>query len=187
MRLLLRFTPAIVLPALVLVRTSSYAEVTDSSAIGFTVRQVVQIAAAPEAVYDRVVNDVAHWWNPDHTFSGDASNLSIEGKADGCFCEKLPHGGSVRHMTVVFASPGKLLRLDGAIGPMQSMAVTGSMTWTFTGSGPGTKLELTYSVGGYSPHGLQMIAIASDSVLKEQVGRLKSLIETGKAARAANK
>jgi Polyketide cyclase / dehydrase and lipid transport len=163
-------------------RLPAHGEVIDSSAGGFTVKNVIQIAATQEAVYDRVVHDVGHWWSPDHTFSGEALNLSIDARANGCFCEKLNNGGSVRHMTVIYADPGKVLRLDGAIGPLQSMGVTGSMTWTFTKSGEGTKLDVTYSVGGYNPHGLQKFSVAADFVLNEQIGRLKNLIETGTAA-----
>jgi uncharacterized protein YndB with AHSA1/START domain len=163
------------------VRLTAYGEVIDSSAAGFTVRNVIQIAVPPEAVYDRLVHDVGHWWSPDHTFSGDALNLSIDARANGCFCEKLNNGGSVRHMIVLYADPGKVLRLEGALGPLQSMGVTGSMTWTFSKSGNGTKLDVTYSVGGYSPRGLQKISTAVDFVLNEQIGRLKNLIETGSA------
>ena len=154
-------------------------EVVDSSASGFTVRNRVRIAATPEAVYDRVVRDVGGWWNPAHTFSGDALNLSIDDKAGGCFCEKLKGGGSVRHMTVVYANPGKILRLEGGLGPLQSMGVAGVLTWTLTPDAGGTVLELTYCVGGYTPGGLQRISSMADRMLNEQVGRLKNLIEMG--------
>ncbi|HTY59795.1 MAG TPA: ATPase [Bacteroidota bacterium] len=165
----------------------SSAEVIDSSAIGFTVKNTVEIASSPADVYNRVVHDVGGWWNPAHTYSGDAHNLSIDGIGGGCFCEKLSGGGSVRHMTVIYAAPGKVLRMDGALGPLQPMAVTGTMTLSFTGSGTGTKLELTYTVGGYTPHGLQRIAPAADRMLGEQIGRLKSYIETGNPAQGEKK
>lgn len=157
-------------------------EVVDSSALGFTVRNVVQISAAPESVYVSLVRDVGSWWNPVHTFSGDARNLSINAAAGGCFCERLKNGGSVRHMTVVYANPGSVLRLEGGLGPMQPMGVAGSMTWSLVKSGEGTTLELRYSVGGYNPHGLQSLAVASDFMLKEQLGRLKNFVETGNAS-----
>jgi len=161
------------------------AGVIDSSASGFTVRHVVRIAAAPADVYRRMTGDVAHWWSPSHTFSGNSLNLSIDPAAGGCFCEKLPDGGSVRHMVVVYADPGKIIRLQGGIGPMQVLAVIGSMTWTFAADGTGTKLEVVYAVGGYSPRGLQGMAVAADRVLGEQVARLRNLIETGDAEKSA--
>ena len=96
------------------------AEVTDSSAIGFTVKNTVEIASPPANVYSRVVHDVGRWWDPAHTFSGDANNLSIEGTANGCFCEKLNDGGSVRHMTVIYAMPGVILRMSGEPSALSS-------------------------------------------------------------------
>ena len=161
------------------------AEVIDSSTAGFTVREVVRIAAPPADVYRRMTGDVAHWWNPSHTFSGNALNLSIDPAVGGCFCEKLANGGGVRHMVVVYADPGKVIRFQGGIGPMQALGVTGTMTWTISADGPGTKLEVVYAVGGYSPHGLQGMSVASDRVVGEQVTRLKNLIETGDPAASA--
>jgi hypothetical protein len=117
-----------------------------------------------------------------HTFSGDAHNLSIDDKAMGCFCEKLPGGGSVRHMEVVYADPGKKLVLSGALGPLQSIAATGSMIIQLSATGEGTKLAVVYTLTGYVPAGMNTWAAPVDSVLTEQFMRLKSLIENGKAA-----
>ncbi|HUI11262.1 MAG TPA: SRPBCC family protein [Bacteroidota bacterium] len=147
-------------------------------------KHTVKIAAPPQEAYRRMTGDVARWWASDHTFSGDARNLSIDPNAGGCFCEKLPGGGSVRHMVVVYADPGKVIRLQGGIGPMQALAVNGTLTWTFLAEGSGTRLEVVYTVGGYSPHGLQAMSIAADRVLGVQVERLKRLIETGEAGAA---
>jgi hypothetical protein len=67
----------------------------------------------------------------------------------------------------------------GALGPLQTMAVTGSMTWQMEESGGATKLTLTYAVSGYLPGGLQALAGPVDGVLGEQFQRLKTYIETG--------
>jgi uncharacterized protein YndB with AHSA1/START domain len=158
------------------------AAVNDSSANGFTDKIELSIQARPLDVYRRVVNNVGDWWNSMHTFSGDAHNLSIDGKAMGCFCEKLPGGGSVQHMQVVYADPGKKLVFRGALGPLQSIAATGSMTIQLTPAGEGTKLAVVYTVTGYLPAGMNTWAEPVDSVLGEQFTRLKSLIESGKAA-----
>src|SRR5437764_12954737 len=129
------------------------AEVVDSSANGFTVKSTLTIKAAPDAVYRQIIH-VGDWWDSAHTFSGDAHNLSIEEKPMGCWCEKLPQGGGVRHMEVVFLSPGKKLVLTGGLGPLQMMAVTGAMTFQLSASEGGTKLEVNYTVAGYLPTGL---------------------------------
>jgi hypothetical protein len=64
-----------------------------------------------------------------------ARNLSLDRKPGGCFCERLPDGGGVQHMRVVYTSPDKLLRLSGAIGPLQEAALVGSMSWKLQQTG----------------------------------------------------
>lgn len=122
---------------------------------------------------------MGEWWDASHTFSGDAHNLTIEEKPGGCFCEKLPNGGGVRHMEVVNVTPGKTLVLRGALGPLQSVAATGAMSFQLSAEGPGTRLALTYAVTGYLPAGMNTWAAPVDSVLTEQMNRLKGLIEKG--------
>lgn len=155
-------------------------EVVDSTAHGFTVKTVVTIAADEAKVYHDLVANVGVWWDPAHTYSHNARNLSITDKAGGCFCEKLKDGGSVQHMRVVFAEPGKALRMHGGLGPLQALAVDGSLTWELKKSGKGTELTVTYAVGGYRPGGLAALAAPVDNVLREQVMRLQKFIETGK-------
>ena len=156
---------------------SVLSEVKDSSVIGFTIEDTVMISADPDDVYHALVADIGSWWDSAHTFSGNANNLSLDDKAGGCFCEKLEHGGSVRHLEVVFAAPGKTLRMIGGLGPLQSMAVTGSMTWALNKANNGTTVTVTYSVGGYRPGGLQKLAPLVDTVMSEQLYRLKNFIE----------
>jgi hypothetical protein len=153
------------------------AEVKDSTAAGFTIQDTMIIAANPDAVYHSLIADVGRWWDSAHTFSGNAGNLSIDDRAGGCFCEKLDNGGSVRHLEVVFAEPGKTLRMIGGLGPLQSMAVTGSMTWSLSKTDIGTNVKVIYSIGGYRPGGLQKMAPLVDKVMAEQLKRLKNYIE----------
>jgi uncharacterized protein YndB with AHSA1/START domain len=160
----------------------AHADVADSAANGFTVKLAVTIQAPPQDVYRRLVHNVGDWWNPMHTFSGDSHNLSIDDKPMGCFCEKLPSGGGVRHMEVVNADPGKTLVLTGGLGPLQSMAATGSLSIQLAAASGATKLTVVYAVTGYLPGGMNTFAAPVDSVITEQFMRLKSLIENGKAA-----
>ena len=157
------------------------AEVLDSSAAGFTVKETIQIQAPPQDVYARIFH-IADWWNSTHTFSQDAHNLSLEEKVGGCFCEKFPAGGGVKHMEVVYLMPSKQIVLHGALGPMQTMAANGSMLIQLSAANGGTKLEVTYAVGGYTPNGLVNMGVAVDGVLKDMFTRLKSLIEKGDPA-----
>lgn len=86
-------------------------------------------------------------------------------------------------MEIVFAAPGKLLRMRGGLGPLQGLAASGSLDWQFHKQQAGTRLELRYSVGGYLPDGLDAWAGPVDSVLTEQLERLKMYVETGSPAR----
>jgi len=156
------------------------AAVADSGANGFTVKISVVIHAAPEEVYQKLVHNVGEWWSSEHTFSGDAHNLTMDDKPMGCWCEKLTTGGA-RHMEVMLAAKGKALVLSGGMGPLQSMAVSGAMSFDFTPDKGGTKVDLTYAVGGYLAAGLNTLAGPVDGVLTAQMGRLKNFVELGRA------
>ena len=156
------------------------AAVVDSTQAGFLVRCEAVFQAAPDSVYRALTGRIGAWWDPEHTFSGDSRNLSLDATPGGCFCESLPQGGGVRHLTVVFAAPGRLLRLTGGLGPLQGAGVAGSMTWRLTPVPDGTKVGLEYSVGGYLAGGLPGLAPTVDAVLAEQFARLKRFVEMGR-------
>lgn len=154
------------------------AEVADKSAAGFETRHIANLAA-PQAKVRAAIFEVAKWWSSDHTFSGDAKNLSM---ADGCFCEKLPDG-FVRHMTIVYSDDGAL-RLAGGLGPLQTTGAFGHLIFRFEKAAEPDKtlLTVTFAAGGYAKGGLaETWAGPVDFVLGEQVGRLKKYVETGKA------
>jgi len=172
--------PGVLLALALLAAAPADAAVVDASAAGFTVRHVVEVSAPGWSAYQTITDRIGTWWDPNHTFSGRSTNLTIDARPGGCFCEQLPQGG-VRHMTVVYADPGKLLRLTGGLGPLQELAVSGTMTWAFVPTGNKTTITLTYAVGGYAPGGLEAVAPAVDMVLGAQVARLQRLIDTGRA------
>ena len=158
--------------------TPASAEVVDAQPNGFALKYVFDLAQPREAVY-RALADVARWWDVAHSYSGVASNLSLDARPGGCFCEKLPSGG-VQHMTVIHASaPGELM-LQGGLGPLASLGVTGAMEWTLTERAGGTHLEVTYNVGGFVPGGLAPLAPMVDQVVAIQVKRFKTYVETGR-------
>lgn len=151
------------------------ADVLDSGVSGFTVRTVVEIVAPPAAVYDALTQGVGKWWESSHTWSGSSANLSIDARPGGCFCETLS-GGGVRHMTVVYAERGKLLRMQGGLGPLQSMAVTGVLSFELSEKSGRTVLVATYAVGGYAKDGLAPLAVPVDDVIRAQVTSLKMFL-----------
>jgi len=82
-------------------------------------------------------------------------------------------------MQVVFADPGKQLRLSGGLGPLQAMGVAGSMSFVLIaqGEGEGTRLMYRYEVGGYTAAGLAALAGPVDQVQLGQLNRLKAYVE----------
>jgi uncharacterized protein YndB with AHSA1/START domain len=151
------------------------AEVIDATASGFSVAGSVVVEAPPAAVY-QALTEIGSWWSSNHTFSGDAGNLTLDARAGGCWCEHLPGGGSVRHLVVVYADPPRQLRLQGGLGPLQGMAVMGTLTWTLAAVEKGTRIELSYVTVGFVPGGMQQLAEPVDGVLTEQLGRLAQYV-----------
>lgn len=140
---------------------------------GFTIETTVLAEANPASTYRALVN-AAMWWDPQHTWSGSARNLTLDPRAGGCFCEKLPGGGSTQHARVIFAQPGKLLRMEGGLGPMQDMAVTGILTFTLEPDGKGTRIRMTYRVAGMLGMPAAQLAPGVDQVMGGQLDRLRA-------------
>jgi uncharacterized protein YndB with AHSA1/START domain len=157
-----------------------HAAVAEQTANGFSLEAKEQIAAPPDKVYAALI-DPARWWNSAHTFSGSAANMTFEARAGGCWCETLKSGGSVQHMTVVYADPGKLLRLRGALGPFQSTGMEGAMNIVLKPKDSGTELTVVYNLGGFVAGGYGALPQSADGVLGLEFYRLKQLIETGSA------
>jgi uncharacterized protein YndB with AHSA1/START domain len=144
---------------------------------GLVVRSVVTIAAPPDKVYAALITP-GRWWDSAHSWSGDAANMTLDPVAGGCFCEKIPAArGSAEHARIVYVVPGKAMRLNGALGPFQSMGVAGALDWALKPVAGGTEFSQTYSVGGYVPGGYQGLAPAVDAVMSDQANRLKRFVE----------
>jgi uncharacterized protein YndB with AHSA1/START domain len=158
------------------------AEVVSVAGNGFELRETAHMAASPEKVYAAMLMP-ARWWSSEHTFSGSASNLTLDARVGGCWCETLPQGGSVEHMRIIYVAPGKILRLRGALGPFQGFAVDGVMTLSVKSVADGTDISLTYALSGYIKDGFDELSKAADHVLGEQVERLRKLVDADSAPR----
>jgi hypothetical protein len=154
------------------------AEVLDADSNGFTVRTSVSVAAPRDQVYRIAVQQVGEWWSDDHTVSGDASNMSIDPQPLGCFCETLGEDAGLSHLMVTFVNPQVMIRFNGGLGPLGLMGVDGNMTWEFEDAGEGTRVTLSYAVGGYLKGGLNAVASAVDGVLAEQMTNLRDYAES---------
>lgn len=157
----------------------AHAEVKEAGPDHLLVQDTREIHASPEKLYATLVS-IGHWWNSEHTYSNDASHLSIQPEAGGCFCERWAKQ-SVAHGHVIWANPGHLLRLDTALGPLQNMAVQGVMTFTLKPTPNATTLQFEYRVNGSSVSGLDKLAAPVNDVLMDQLQRLQRYAETGKS------
>jgi uncharacterized protein YndB with AHSA1/START domain len=148
------------------------AELTQSGEQGFTVRHTLKTAATPFVVYRTLTAHIDQWWNPAHSWSGDAANLYVKTERGGCFCERLPGDGHVEHLRIIYLAPGAEIRFSGALGPLQTMAVDGRMLWKIEAVEGGSQVTFTYHVFGHPEGGLAGIAPAVDGVIGEQLQRL---------------
>lgn len=175
---------SVLLATLFLTTTPAQAEVTAQSENGFAVRHVVTVSVDPDAAF-AMLRTPAKWWDKDHTWTGNADNLYMDAQAGGCFCELIPNEattesgapqrtlrGSVQHMQIVYVDPGKLLRLSGALGPLQGEALVGTMTIALAPIKGGTRLTFEYVAGGFMRMRPAEIAPAVDGVLGAQASRL---------------
>lgn len=164
------------------------AEVIEQSDAGFVLRLSVDARASGPITW-QALTDPRGWWSGEHTYSGDAANLSLDARAAGCFCETLfrspgtgPHEptGSIEHMHVVYADPERgVLRMVGGLGPLQGDAVHGTLTISLKPIDGGTRIEWVYVVGGFMRMRADQIAPLVDKVLGEQVARLALRAERG--------
>lgn len=161
------------------------ADVVAADAGGFELT-LIQTIDKPAAEVWEMLRSPQRWWSKEHTYSGDNANLYLDSQATGCFCEKLPGKGSVEHLRIVFSQPPKMLRLTGALGPLQAEAVTGVLTFKLDAESEGaTKVTLGYLVGGHVRGGNEAMAVAVDRVLAAQLAGLKTATEALPLAEAA--
>lgn len=173
----LRFIVTVTLAALAS-SAPARAEIVNAGPSGFNVRQVAEVPN-PAPVVWAALTDIGKWWDPEHTYSGDARNLSLDPTVRGCFCEKLGLYAGIEHARVIYAQPAKTLRLSGALGPLQEFGLSGAMTWNIEPAGGGSKITLTYSVGGVADRPLADWAPLVDEMLGAQLKRLARYVSQG--------
>ena len=169
--------PAPLALALALLAGAAQAEVSGVSPGGFVVTHRQETKATPAEVY-AAIGHPEHWWNAEHTYSHDAANLSMTVAAGGCFCERWADG-SVEHARVIYAARDRAVRLAGAFGPLQALAVDAILTITMSAKDGRTTLQMTYRVSGNADAALDKLAQPVDGVLGEQFKRLESFAATG--------
>jgi uncharacterized protein YndB with AHSA1/START domain len=140
------------------------------SADGFTILHQAWVARPPQAQWDALV-DWGGWWPDSHTVSGSAANIDLDLEANGELEEEW-EGGEVLHGTVVQARPGRLLRLSAPLGPLQALPGAAVLDIALAPERDGTRVTLTYRVGGPASAGLGQLADPVDRVFAEAFARL---------------
>jgi uncharacterized protein YndB with AHSA1/START domain len=153
------------------------AELTEASEQGFTISHTFEVEVAPATAW-AALTDISAWWDPAHSYSGEASSFSLEPSAGGCFCE-IWNGGSVVHAEVLQAHDRTLLRMSGALGPLQAMGLSSIHDWTLEATRTGTRITYTNRVRGWPGDSLDQLAPIVDGVQVGQMERLQRYIATG--------
>lgn len=148
------------------------ADIVSSGSDHYVLRHEASSELAPEALWERLVN-VASWWHPDHTYSGDAANLSLDASAGGSWREDWDDG-SVIHGQVLYANPPNKLRLEAPFGPLQGMAVNVVWSISIQPSESGSLVMFDEIATGSGVSGLEQLAPAVDGVKQEALERLVS-------------
>ncbi|MBL8329231.1 MAG: SRPBCC family protein [Rubrivivax sp.] len=152
------------------------AETSQVSPTGFISSFREELRVSPAQAWKAIVQ-LPVWWNDAHTWSGKASNMSLDLQAGGCWCERWGEGRSVMHGQVVQVQPGLLVRMNASLGPLQELGAQGVLTIVTSAQEGKTFLRLTYRVAGGPETNLDKLAPAVDRVLSEQFKRLKALAE----------
>ncbi len=143
-------------------------EVKLNAADAMLIEHRFRIEAPAAKVWESLVHP-ERWWPEDHTWSGQRASLSLVADAGGCYCERWS-GGSVEHGRVIMVVPGKLLKLDAALGPFLDMAVSGVLSIALTEESGVTAAVVSYRVSGDAAHQLMGLAPIVDQVLGQQFG-----------------
>jgi uncharacterized protein YndB with AHSA1/START domain len=150
------------------------AEVVSASPNGFEVREQVPLAVSADEAF-KAFSSLPSWWDPQHTYSGDASNLSLDVTPGACLCERMPKtGGGVEHLRVTYVEPGKRILFTGALGPLLFEAVAGVMDVQIKTAGAGSQVTLDYRAAGFAKGGADKLAPLVDQVLAGQMKRFRT-------------
>jgi len=149
------------------------AEVLSASPTGFEVQEVVNLVVPQPSAY-AAFGQVGQWWNKEHTYSGEASRMSLQLRPGGCFCEPLEGGGGVEHMRVTYLKPGEQIVLTGSLGPLLYQATAGVMDIRFERIAGGTRVTLNYRAAGFARGDGDKMAPLVDQVLADQMKRYRT-------------
>lgn len=163
---------------ILLAASPAAAEVVSSGPNGFEVRHSANLVISQQDAF-AAFTQIQHWWSKDHTYSGDASRLSLQMRPGGCFCESLDNGGGIEHLRVTYVQPGERAVLTGSLGPLLYEATAGVMDVKVERIAGGSRLTMSYRAAGFAKGGAAELAPIVDKVLGEQMKRLRTYAAGG--------
>ncbi|WP_332657876.1 hypothetical protein [Brevundimonas sp.] len=133
---------------LALCATPASAEVVARTADSFTLRYAEAADIEPDEI-PGALRGLSRWWEPAHTYTGSAANLSLDLTPGGCWCEKFPDGTDFDHARTVSAGPDRFV-FEAPFGPLRGKTTSARLTvswqatndvwtpiWTMAVEGPG--------------------------------------------------
>lgn len=105
------------------------AEIISRSENAFTLRFEGETRLGPDGVAD-AFSQVQQWWDPAHSYTGEAANLSLDLVPGGCWCEAMPDGSRFDHGRVEAVALGEV-RLHAPFGPLRTMATRAELVVTY--------------------------------------------------------
>ncbi len=169
--------PITAVAALMLTATQAHAEIVEATGDHYVLHHEERSTLSPSELWVRLIKP-AEWWHPDHTYSGDAGNLSFDPQVGGLWREDWADG-SVVHGRVLYVAPEKMLRLDAPFGPLQGMAVTAVWTITIKPDGDGSLVSFDEIASGTAASKLDALAPTVDFVKGEAIRRLTQVNNQG--------
>lgn len=138
------------------------AEVVSSSDTSYVLRHEANAEMPPAELWERLVNP-ASWWSAEHSYSGDADNLSLDLRAGGLWQETWDNN-AVAHGQILTILEGQVLRLEAPFGPLQAMGAYVIWTITLKPDGEGTLVVFDEIANAPVGSNLALVAPAVDGV-----------------------
>lgn len=155
------------------------AEPIETSPDGFHL-SLTRTSTLSEADVLAKLSNLPAWWSSDHTYSGNADNLSLSSLDPGGVWLEQSDTIAVQHGRVISnieRGSDRVIRFDAAFGPLQEIGAKGILSVTISpetdSSTPDlSQISFSYYVTGASFLGLDQWAGPVDRVLSEQIDRL---------------
>jgi opacity protein-like surface antigen len=148
------------------------AEVKSSGPGHFEVESRDVVEAAPAEAY-AMLGRISEWWNADHSYSGDASNLP-RSPGGGLLLRDASAGGRIdRTYARRLRAARRCASLAGRAGAIAGGGGDGNAQLDFQSGRGRTEIVQNYAVAGHVRTGMEKLAVPVDRVMAEQLARLR--------------